>query len=154
MRRVVSACCRGLVEPCHQLAVRGPRGCEFVVAFFELQAQVGGLLLIVGDFLVERVNVGGGTETGFSPRLFAEGIGQPLFELADAGAEADGAFVGGKQVGLQGCAGDGGSCGVAGGWRCGFGRVDFLQQVAVPVEEGAVDALLTEQDQVFQQFNG
>ena len=33
-----------------------------------------------------------------------------------------------------------GSCGVAGGGRCGFGRVDFLQQVAVPVEEGAVDA--------------
>jgi hypothetical protein len=41
------------------------------------------LLLIVGDFLVERVDVGGGTETGFSPRLLAELIGQPLFELAD-----------------------------------------------------------------------
>ena len=62
--------------------------------------------------------------------------------------------MGGKQVGLQGCAGDGGSCGVAGGGRCGFGRVDFLQQVAVPVEEGAVDALFTEQSREFQQFNG
>ena len=92
-----------------RLAARG--GCEFVVAFFELQSQVGGLLFEVGDFLAERVDVGGGAEPGFAPRLFAERIGQPLFELADAGAEPDGAFVGGEQVGLQGCAGDGGSCG-------------------------------------------
>jgi hypothetical protein len=33
--------------------------------------------------------------------------------LADAGVEPDGSFVGGEQVGLQGCAGDG-ACGVAG----------------------------------------
>jgi len=150
----VSACCRGLVEPCHQLAVRGSRGCEFVVAFFELQAQVGGLLFEVGDFLVERVDVGGCAEPGFTPCLFAERVGQSLFELADAAGEPEGAFVGCEQVSLQGCAGDGGSCGCPCGGRCGSGCVDFLEQVAVPVEEGAVDALLTEQDQVFQQFNG
>jgi hypothetical protein len=61
--RGVSAWCRGLVEPGHQLAVGGAGGYEFVVAFFELQAQAGGLLLEVGDFLVERVDVGGGTES-------------------------------------------------------------------------------------------
>jgi len=111
----VSACCRGLVEPCHQLAVRGSRGCEFVVAFFELQAQVGGLLFEVGDFLVERVDVGGCAEPGFTPCLFAERIRQQLFELPDAGVEPDGAFVGGEQVSLQGCAGDSGACGFPGG---------------------------------------
>ena len=116
-----------MVEPGHQLAVGGARGCEFVVAFFELQAQVGGLLFEVGDFLAEGVDVGGGAEPGFAPCLFAERFGQPLLELADAGAEADGAFVGGEQVGLQGCAGDGGSCGVAGGGRGGFGGVDLLR---------------------------
>ena len=79
-------------------------------------------------------------EPGFAPRLFAERIGQPLLELADAGAEADGAFVGGEQVGLQGCSAHGGSCGVPGRWRGCFGSVDFLEQVAVPVEECAVDA--------------
>ena len=150
----MSTCCRGLVELGHQLAVGGACGCEFVAAFFELQAQVGGLLLIVGDFLVERVNVGGGTETGFSPRLFAERIGQALFELPDPSAEPDSALVGGEQVCLEGCAGDGGSCGSPGGGRGGFGCVDLLEQVAVPVEEGPVDALLTELCLEFQQFSG
>jgi hypothetical protein len=119
-----------------------------------LQPQVGGLLFEVGDLLVERVDVGGCAEPGFAPRLFAERIGQPLFELADARVEPDSAFVGGEQVGLQGCAGDGRSCGLAAGGRGGFGRVDLLQQVAVPVEEGPVDALLTELSREFQQFNG
>jgi hypothetical protein len=32
--------------------------------------------------------------------LFAECLGQPLLELADAGVEPGGAFVGGEQVGL------------------------------------------------------
>jgi integrase/recombinase XerD len=39
-----------VVELGHQLAVRGGAGCEFVAAFFELQAQVGGLLFEVGVF--------------------------------------------------------------------------------------------------------
>ena len=133
-----------MVEPGHELAVGSPRGCEFVAAFFELQAQVGGLLFKMGDFLAEGVDAGGCAEPGFTPRLFAERIGQPLLELPDAGAEPDGAFVGGEQVSLQGCAGDGGAGGVSRGRRGGFGRVDLLQQVAVPVEEGAVDAGFSE----------
>jgi hypothetical protein len=58
-----------------------------------LQPQVGGLLLEMGDFLVERVDVGGRAEPGLAPRLFAERSGKPLFELADACVEPDGAFV-------------------------------------------------------------
>jgi hypothetical protein len=143
-----------VVEPGHQLAVRGPRGREFVIMFFQSQPQVGGLLFEMGDFLAEGIDVGGRAEPGFAPRLFAERIGQPLLELPDAGAEPDGAFVGGEQVSLQGCAGDGEAGGVSRGRRGGFGRVDLLQQVAVPVEEGAVDALLTELCLEFQQFSG
>jgi hypothetical protein len=136
----VSACCHRLIELGHQLAVRSPRGCEFIAAFFELQAKVGGLLFEVGDFLVERIDVGGCAEPGFAPCLFAERVRQPQFEVADAAVEPDGAFVGGEQVGLQGGAGDGGSRGVAGGRRGGFGGVDLLEKVTMPVEKGPVDA--------------
>ncbi len=68
-----SACCD--VEPGHELAVGGPGGGEVFVAFFELEAQVGGLLLKVGDFLVEGVDVGGRAEPGFTPGLVAERFG-------------------------------------------------------------------------------
>ena len=55
-----------------------------------------------------------------------------------------GAFAGGEQVGLQRGAGDGRSGCVPGGRWCGLEGVDLVEQVAVPVEEAAVDALLTE----------
>ena len=42
------AACRG-VELGHEFAVGGPGGGEVLVAFFELEAQVDGLLLEVGD---------------------------------------------------------------------------------------------------------
>jgi hypothetical protein len=60
---------------------------------FELEPQVDGLLLEVGDLLAEGVDVGGGAEPGFAPGLLAEGLGQALFELPDAGGEPDRAFV-------------------------------------------------------------
>ena len=53
--------------------------------FFELKAEVGGLLFEVGDLLAECVDVGGGAESGFSPGLLAEGFGEPFLELLDAG---------------------------------------------------------------------
>ena len=74
-----------VVELGHELAVGGAGGGEFVVAFFELQAQVDGLLLEVGDFLVERVDVGGRAEPGFAPGLFAERFGQPLSRVGGRG---------------------------------------------------------------------
>ena len=45
--------------------------------------------------------------------MLAEYSGEAFFELADAGGEAQCAFVGGEKVGLEGCPGDGGP--VAGG---------------------------------------
>jgi hypothetical protein len=58
-----------VVELGHELAVGGAGGGEVVVAFVELLAQVDGLLLEVGDGLVERVDVGGGAEPGLFARL-------------------------------------------------------------------------------------
>lgn len=46
----------------HQLAVCGTGGIEVLVSFLELEMQVGGVLFEVGDFLVEGVDVGGGSE--------------------------------------------------------------------------------------------
>jgi hypothetical protein len=132
------AACRG-VEPGHELAVGGPGGGEVFVAFFELEAQVGGLLLKVGDLLVEGVDIGGRAEPGFAPGLVAERFGQAVFELPHAGGEPDRAFMGGEQVGLQRGPGDGRAGSVAGGRRGGFECVDLGEQVAVPVEEAAVD---------------
>ena len=52
--------------------------------------------------------------------------------------EPDGALVGGEQVGLQGCPGDGGpGPPLAGGGAASRAWI-LLEQVAVPVEEGAV----------------
>ena len=132
---VSSVSCRG-VELGHELAVGGAGGGEVLVAFFELEAQVDGLLLEMGDLLVEGVDVGGRAEPGFAPGLLAERLGQALFELPDAGGEPGCAFMGGEQVGLQRGAGDGRAGGAAGGGRGGFEGVDLAEQVAVPVEEG------------------
>jgi hypothetical protein len=95
-----------VVELSHQLAVGGPGGCEVLVAFFELQAQVGGLLLEVGDLLGECVDVSARAEPALVPGLLAEGFGEPVFELPNARVQPERAFVGGEQVGLQRGAGD------------------------------------------------
>ncbi len=51
------AACRG-VELGHEFAVSSPGGGEFLVAFFQLEPQVGDLLLEVGDLVAEGVDVG------------------------------------------------------------------------------------------------
>ena len=81
---VSSVPCRG-VELGHELAVGGPGGGEVLVAFLELEAQVDGLLLEMGDLLAEGIDVGGRAEPGFAPGLLAERLGQAFFELPDAG---------------------------------------------------------------------
>ena len=60
----LSAACRGadVVELCHELAVGGAGCVEVLVAFVELELQVGCLLFEAGDFLVEGVDVGGCAE--------------------------------------------------------------------------------------------
>ena len=97
----------------------------------------------MGDLVVECVDVGGGAEPGFAPGLVAERLGQAFFELLDAGGEPQSALVGGEQVGLQRCPGDGRAGGAA-GERAGLGGVDLVEQVAVPVEERAVDGGFSE----------
>ena len=92
------------VEAGHELAAGGAGRGEVLVAFGELELQVGGFLLEIGDLLVEGVDVGGRAEPGLVPGLLAERFGQPFLELADAGGEPDGALAGGEQVRLQGCA--------------------------------------------------
>jgi hypothetical protein len=57
---------------------------------------VDDLLFEMGDPLVECIDVGWGAEPRLAPRLFAECLGEPLLELADAGVEPGGAFVGGE----------------------------------------------------------
>jgi len=54
---------RAVVDAGHQLTVSGAGGSEFVVAFAELDAQVGGLLFELGDLAAERVDVGGCAES-------------------------------------------------------------------------------------------
>lgn len=74
------------------------------------------------------------------PGLFAEEPGQALLELADTGVEAGGTLVRGEQVSPQRGAGDCRAWFPVCRGRGGLQRVDLLEQVAVPVEEGAVDA--------------
>ena len=70
------------------------------------------------DALFELVDVVGDAEPGLVPGLFAERVGQPPFELVDAGAEAGGAVLGIEQVGLQGCPARGGSATSLSGCLC------------------------------------
>ncbi len=77
------------VELGHELPVGGPGRGEVLVAFFELEAQVDGLLFEVGDLLAEGVDVGGGAESGLVPGLLAECLGQAFLQQPDAGGEPD-----------------------------------------------------------------
>jgi hypothetical protein len=103
----------------HELAVGGSRCGEVVVSFGELEFGVGGLLLEVVDLLVEGVDAGWGAEPGLAPGLLAEHLGKAAFQLLDAGAEPDRAFLRGE-LGSQPGPGDRGACVVAGGGRGGF----------------------------------
>src|SRR5450759_3713636 len=133
-----SAWCRG-VELGDEFAVCGAGGGQILVAFLELQAQFDGLLFEVADLLVEGVDVGGDAEARFVPGLFTECFGQAGFQLPDTAGEPQGAIAGGEQVDLQRGPGDRRGEPVAGGGRGGLEGVDLREQVAVAVEEAAVD---------------
>jgi hypothetical protein len=99
--RGVSAESGGAVELGYEFAVGGAGCGEVFVAFVEGEAQVDHLLPQVGDLQVKSVDIGWGVESGLAPGLVAEGFGEPLFEMLDAGAQPVRAFVCGEQVGLQ-----------------------------------------------------
>ena len=87
------------VEPCHQVAVGGAGGGEFVVAVLEVLALVEELLFEFGDALTESADFVGSGEAGVVEDLFAEDFGQPLAELGVVVAES---FVVCAQVGEVG----------------------------------------------------
>ena len=127
-----------VVELGHELAVGGTGSGEFVAAFFELQPQVDDLLFLVGDLLVQGVDIGWGRRVPTHARPGRREPPTGAFQVLDAGAEPDGAFVRGEQVRLQRGSGDGRTSGVADS-RFGLEGVDLFQQVAVPVDERPVD---------------
>ena len=138
-----SACYRRGVELGDELAVGGAGGGEVLVAFFELQTQVD-------DLLFEHVNA-------WLKWSMSVGAPRPDSRQACSPSSSDRRFSswrtcgrasrrrvrGCEQVGLQRGAGDGRSGCVRRRW-CGLGGVDLVEQVAVPVEEGAVDAGFSE----------
>jgi hypothetical protein len=65
----------GCVESGHQFAVGRAAGGEVLVAFLDVQTQVGHLLFDVCDLLVEGIDVGWRAEPGLAPDLFAQGFG-------------------------------------------------------------------------------
>ena len=66
---------RAAVEPCHQVAVGGAGGGEFVVAVLELVSPVEELLFEFGDALTESADFVGSGEAGLVEDLFAEDFG-------------------------------------------------------------------------------
>ena len=129
------AACR--VELGHELAVGGACGGEVLVAFVELETQVGDLLLERVVVLLERVGAGWGAEPGFPPGVVAEEDGEPAFELLDTGGQPGGSLLGVEQVGLKRGAARG--PGSREGRRGCLNRVDPPEQVAVTVEECPVE---------------
>ena len=73
---------------------------EVLVAFFELETQIDGLLFDGGDLQLELIDVVGGTEPGLMPGLLAERLGEAPFELLDARSETSGTLLRVEQVGL------------------------------------------------------
>src|SRR5450759_3345111 len=137
-RRELPVSRRG-VELGHELAVGGACGREVLIAFGELQAQIDALLLEVADLLVEGVEVDRDAEPGLAPGLLAECFGQAGLQLPDPAGQPDGSFAGGEQVGVQRGAVDARPlAGPGRRWGCLQG-VDLAEQVAVAVEETAID---------------
>ena len=126
-------------ESGHEFSVGGAGGGQVVVAFVELLLKVEVVLFELADALVEGVDVDGGAEPGLAPGMFAKRFGKPFLQLVDAGVEAGGSFVGGQQVRPQRRICDRVIAVHIGDWIC-LQRMDFLQQVAVTVEECAVDS--------------
>ncbi|OKK16267.1 hypothetical protein AMK16_26785 [Streptomyces sp. CB00455] len=128
-----------LVESSGQAAVGGSGCVEFGLPFFQRARQLDVALFEPGDAAGEFRDVGGRPESGGLPDLLAEGFRQAFFELMDAGGQAGAARARVGQVGLQGSGGDGQP---GPGLRCGFvgGGVEGVEEVAVAIEEGAVDA--------------
>jgi hypothetical protein len=129
-----------VVEFGHQAAVGLAGGGEFVLAFFDVAAQVEVFLLEGLELIVQHGDVGWRAEAGAAADLGAEQFRQPVFEAADVLFEAPGAIAEVGVVGLQRPAADSaGPSRAAGGGVFGGGD-DRGTEVGVAVDERPVDA--------------
>jgi hypothetical protein len=125
------------IEAGHELTASGAGGGQVLVSLGEAAAELLVLLGKAGHLLLELADVIALSEAGLAPDLLAESVEEAVLELADAGGQAGGALVGGEQAGSQRGPGNRGP-GCRPGRRQGLAGVHLGQQVAVPVEEGAV----------------
>lgn len=126
------------VEPGHHFAVGGPRGAQFLGAVIDLKSKIHDLLFEFGDASLQLVDVVGRADAGFSPGFLAECGGEVFLELLNPGGQPGGSLLGVEQVGLQRCPGDRGVRWVKNGFGCS--GMDLVEQIAVPVEEAAIDS--------------
>ena len=131
-----SGCC---VESGHEFAVGGAGCGEVFVAFVELLLQVEVVLFELVDALVECVDVGRGAEPGLAPGLFAERLRTAVSRVGwmRALSRAARSWAASRSACSEARVTAGPVCSVQ-DWIC-LQRMDFLQQVAMPVEESAVD---------------
>jgi hypothetical protein len=109
-----------VVELGHQPPVGFPGGGEFLLAFFGAASQVEVLLLEGLDLVLQRGDIGRGTQAGALADLGAEQFGQPVFEAAGLLFEAPAAVAEVDVVGQQRAAADGGCPGTVTRRRTGM----------------------------------
>ncbi|HUZ26493.1 MAG TPA: hypothetical protein VMV07_22285 [Streptosporangiaceae bacterium] len=136
----------------HEVAVGCACGAEVVGAFFEFLSEVEHLLFQLVGAGPERFGFVGAPDAAGPEDFFAEYFGQPGGQVGVLPPEPLVLLAEVGQVREQGLLAGGGGCGAVsgGGGMC----VDPGAQVVVTVEERPVDALLTELELEFQQFNG
>ena len=119
-----------------ELAVSAPSGRELVGPLGELDPDVRQLCCKSGDAAMELFDVVGGTEAGLAPGLFADQLGETTFEALNLGGVAGASLLGGVQVGLERGPADRSR---AGGRRLPGERPELFEELAMAVEEAAVD---------------
>ncbi|MDI9980118.1 hypothetical protein [Rhodococcus sp. IEGM 1307] len=104
-------CYGGAVERGHQFAVGHAGGVEIIVLLAELPAQFHDLLLECGVAAVKFLDVVGAAESGLTPCLVAEDLGEPVAKLHVLSHESIDVVVCAREISDQGGATDRRSCG-------------------------------------------
>ncbi|MER5540830.1 hypothetical protein [Streptomyces mirabilis] len=125
-----------MVQGPGEFPVRGSRSVEFVGSLLQLTANFGELLFQVDDPPLQLVDVNWDAEPGVGPGRLAQGLGEPLLQLADLGLQAGVTFQCVGQIRLERGPADGGLAALQ-RRRCRNG-VDSFEQVTLTIEECAV----------------